>query len=131
MTAPSSITLNLEQYEALIALAKQGSPSQQQQAVLNQFLQEIEQDNGITRYSLYIRWQDPNAPLPPGVRFPETWPPNLEFFLQLLTRPICLNDVMQVVNSRTTNAQNIMVTPDPAGLVGWTQLSNYFVNPTS
>lgn len=135
MGAPSSINLTLEQYEALIALARKsavnadGSIDQQASNVLDSFLRQIELANGITRSSLWIRWQDPNAPLPPGIRFPETWPPNLQFFLQLITRPIAQSDVMQVVNAATANPQNIMVTPDPAGLVGWTQLAAYFVNP--
>lgn len=135
MTAPSSISLTLEQYEALIALARQstvnadGSINQQAANVLNAFLASIEQANGITRSSLWIRWQDPTAPLPPGVRFPETWPPTLQFFLQLITRPIAKTDVQTVVNGKTANAVNIMVTPDPAALVGWTQLGSFFVNP--
>jgi hypothetical protein len=135
MTAPSSITLSLEEYEAFIALATQstvnadGSIDQQKVNVLSAFLKKVEQENNITRSSLWIRWQDPTAPLPLGVRFPETWPPNLQRFLQLLTRPIAKTDVMTIVTAQTPNAINIMVTPDPAGLVGWTQLSAFFVNP--
>jgi hypothetical protein len=135
MTASSSISLTLEQYEALIALARKsavnadGSVDQQQTLVIDGFLKQIEQDNGITRYSLFIRWQDPNAPLPAGVRFPGTWPPTLQFFLQLLSRPIAKSDVLTVVQAKTPNAQNIMVTPDVAGLVGWSKLDDYFVNP--
>lgn len=135
MTAPSSITLTLEQYEALTALAKRstvqadGSIDQQQIIVLDNFLKEIERDNDIVRSSLFIRWQDPTSPLPAGVRFPTTWPPSMQYFLQLLSRPIAKADVMTVVAARTPNATNIMVTPDPAGLVGWTQLNAYFTNP--
>jgi hypothetical protein len=135
MTAPSSISLSLEEYEALISLAQQstlnpdGSLNQTKAAQLAAFLAQIERENNITRYSLWVRWQDPNAPLPPGIRFPETWPPNLQRFIQFLTRPIAQSDVMQAVTAMTANPQNIMVTPDPAGLVGWTQLAAYFVNP--
>ena len=135
MTAPSSITLTIEEYEALIALAAQsainadGSVDQQKANTLAAFLKKIELENNITRSSLWIRWQDPTAPLPPGVRFPETWPPTLQFFLQLITRPIAKTDVQALVNAKTANAINIMVTPDPAGLVGWTQLAAFFVNP--
>jgi len=135
MTAPSSISLTLEQYEALISLARRStvnpdnSIDQQQANVLDAFLLEIEQDNDITRSSLFIRWQDPTAPLPPGIRFPETWPPSLQYFLQLLTRPIAKSDVIALVAARTSNAVNIMVTQDPAGLVGWSKLEDFFVNP--
>lgn len=134
MTAPSTISLSLEQYEALIALARRstvnadGSIDQQQAMVLTAFLNQIEKDNDITRYTLVIRWQDPTAPLPAGVRFPETWPPSLQYFLQLLSRPITKGDVLTVVEARTPSATNIMVTRDPAGLVGWTKLDDYFIN---
>lgn len=129
-------TLNLtqQQYEALIALAQRstwcadGSVNEAKAQELQNYLCEIEKANGITRYSLWIRWQDPTAPLPPGWKsnFPKTWPPNLQYFLQLLTRPLAKADVLAVVDARTPTATNIMVTPDPAALYGWTQLDTYF-----
>lgn len=130
-----NFTLTQEEYEALIALAQKstvnpdGSVNQQQAVVLNNYLKQIEQENGITRSSLWIRWQDPTAPLPPGTNFPKTWPPTLQYFLQLVSRPIAQSDVLTVVSQRTSNAQNIMVTTDPAALVGWTKLADYFVMP--
>lgn len=131
----ATFTLTTEQYEALIAFARKGTCDrnpqlQQQQAVqLDAFLRKIEASNNITRYALWIQWQDPTAPLPPGVRFPETWPPNLRYYLELLTRPIAESDVTTIVNDRTPNAQNIMVTPDPAGLLGWTPIAQFFIGP--
>lgn len=129
-------TFNLTQqnYEALIALAQRstvcpdGSIDQAKAQELQQYLEEIESENGIVRSSLWIRWQDPAAPLPPGWKsnFPQTWPPNLQFFLQLVSRKITKADVLLVVSKNTPNAVNIMVTPDPAALVGWTQLAVYF-----
>jgi hypothetical protein len=129
-----NLTLAQQQYEALIALAQRstiqpdGSVNVAKAQELQNYLSEIERANNITRYSLWIRWQDPTAPLPPGWKsnFPKTWPPNLQFFLQLLTRPLCKADVMTVVDTRTPTATNIMVTPDPAALYGWTQLDTYF-----
>ena len=129
------IVLQQEQYEALLSLAQQGTRrpngtiDQQKALALDAALQDIEQSNGIKRYSLWIQWQDPTAPLPPGVRFPETWPPNLRYFLQLISRPICQNDVTTIVAQRTSNATNIMVTPDPAALLGWTPIAQFFVQP--
>lgn len=126
------ITITQEQYEALVALAQastlgsDGSTNQEKAVVLDRFLKDIETKNNITRHSLWVRWQDPNAPLPPGVRFPETWPPNLQQFIQFLSRPVAKTDVMDVITSRTTNPVNIMVTKDPAALVGWTKLEDYF-----
>ena len=131
----ATFTLSQEQYEALISLAQRGtynpdgSVNQQQALVLNRFLMDIESANNITRYQLWVRWQDPTAPLPPGTNFPKTWPPTLSYFIQLLTRPISKTDVMEVVAQRTANAVNIMVTPDPAALVGWSTLDGYFTQP--
>lgn len=130
-----AITLSQEQYEALIALAQRGtvdpdgSMNQERAVGLDTFLRDIERSNNITRYSLWVRWQDPTAPLPPGVRFPKTWPPELQYFLQFITRPIAKKDVLKVVGDRTKNAVNVMVTRDPAALLGWTKLEDHFVQP--
>ncbi len=126
------ITISQEQYEALIALAQagttaqDGSTNQERALVLDKFLRDIEQANNIKRYSLWVRWQDPNAPLPPGVRFPTTWPPELQYFIQFLSRPVAKSDVDELIQSKTPNAVNVMVTKDPAATVGWTKLEDYF-----
>lgn len=130
-----NITLSQEQYEALIALAQRstmeanGTVNQERALTLQAFLADIEKVNGIKRYALFVRWQDPNAPLPPGVRFPQTWPPNLEYFIQFISRPVAKADVLAAVAARTNNALSIMVTPDPAGLVGWTKVDDFFTQP--
>ena len=129
------IKLTQEQYEALVALAQRGavdpdgSMNQDRALSLDAFLKDIEKTNDIVRHSLWVRWQDPTAPLPPGVRFPKTWPPELQYFIQFITRPVAQRDVLKVVNDRTKNALNIMVTKDPAGLLGWTKVDDYFVQP--
>jgi hypothetical protein len=131
-----TITLTLEQYESLLAFAQagvrrhEGQLDQQQALVLDAALQDIEKSNNIVRYQLWIRWQDPTAPLPPGsTNFPKSWPPNLEYFLQFISRPIAKTDVLGVVFQKTPNAQNIMVTPDPAALLGWTKVDDFFTMP--
>lgn len=129
------IKLTQEQYEALLALAQRGtvdpdgSMNQERALALDAFLKNIEKTNSIVRHSLWVRWQDPNAPLPPGVRFPKTWPPELQYFIQLITRPVAKTDVLKVVSDRTKNAVNIMVTKDPAALLGWTKVDDYFIQP--
>jgi hypothetical protein len=129
------ITLSQEQYEALIALAQRstvdpdGSMNQERSLVLQRFLVDVEKTNKIVRHSLWVRWQDPTAPLPPGVRFPTTWPPELQYYIQFITRPVAKSDVLAVVAARTANALNVMVTPDPAALLGWTKVNDYFVQP--
>ena len=128
----ATFTLSLEQYEALVAFAQKGTfdpngcVNQQKALNLQAFLQDIEQANGIQRSSLWIQWQDPAQPLPPGTNFPKVWPPELRFFLQFVSRPICQADVLAVVAQRAPKAVNIMVTPDPAALLGWTPVATYF-----
>lgn len=135
MSGPVTFSLSQEQYEALIALARRGTQlpdgtfDQAKVTQLEAFLRSIEKANGIQRFALWIRWQNPTAPLPPRTNFPKTWPPNLSFYLEFLSRPITQQDVLDIVNQRTPNATNIMVTPDPAALLGWTQLSAYFTQP--
>ena len=129
------ISIDQESYEALIALAQRGtfnpdgSINQEQAMTLDAFLRSIEKANGITRFGLWVRWQDPKAPLPPGTLFPRIWPPTLQFFLQLVSRPISKADVLELVGKKTPDAVNIMVTPDPAALLGWSKMSDYFVQP--
>lgn len=131
----ATFTLTQEQYEALISLAQQGTRGhdgrvdQQKALVLQAFLADIEKANGITRSSLWIQWQDSKTPLPARTSFPEVWPPELRYFLQFVSRPICKTDVLAVVSQRTASAVNILVTPDPAALVGWTAIDDYFVQP--
>ena len=130
-----TISLSQEDYEALVALAQRGvrepdgSINQQEAVVLDTFLQNVERLNGIKRYSLWVQWTDPTAPLPPGIRFPETWPPHLRQRIQFISRSISKTDVLNLVNQRTPNALDILVTPDPAALLGWTDVRTYFTQP--
>lgn len=129
----ATFTLSQEEYTALAALARKGTwqrdgtINQNAAIELDSFLKQIEKKNGIIRYALWIQWQNPTAPLPPGTNFPETWPPELRFYLEFISRPIAKADVLTVVSQRTPNAQNIMVTPDPAALLGWTLIDDFFL----
>lgn len=131
----ADVTLSQEQYEALLSIAQKaamypdGSIDQSKALVLEAYARDIEKANGITRSSLWIQWQDPMSPLPPGVNFPSTWPPELRYFLQFLSRGITKADVLAVVSQRTPKAVNILVTPDPAAFTGWTAVNDYFVQP--
>lgn len=122
------LSLNQEQYEALVSLARTGAQATSTQLEFEDFLiEQIEKPNGINRYYLRVRWQEADQPLPPTTRFPFIWPPELERQIILTTRPIARADVDQVLTQHARTPVNIMVTPDPAGIVGWTQLADYFV----
>lgn len=98
---------------------------------LEEFLQNVEKQNGIKRYFVAVRWQELDAPLPPRVagaatRFPENWPPNLQGTLELLTRPICRADVDAYLARHASKPTCVMVTTDPALLVGWSPIDGFF-----
>jgi hypothetical protein len=121
-------TLNQEEYEALIALAREGVQTDPQRITrLEQFLRGIEKTNGITRSFLMVQWQELSAPLPPGTKFPEVWPPQLRKSIELISRPIAKADVDAVIEKYASEPTSILVTKDPAGLVGWTPIDQFFI----
>lgn len=126
-----SITLSQEQYEALVALARQGAASSSDPAgtarSLNFFLQNLEKANGITRYSIWVQWQEQDQPLPPTTRFPAEWPPTQRAFIEFLTRPVAKSDVLAVIAQKASKPQNILVTRDPGATLGWTKLEEFFL----
>lgn len=129
---PFPISLSQEQYEALIAYARLGTIKADGQTdanrarALNSFLVAIEKVNGVERHAVWIQWQETSAPLPPGTNFPETWPPEMREYLALVTRPISKSDVLTVLKSKASSPMAVLVTSDPAGLVGWTELDVFF-----
>lgn len=128
---PFPISLSRQEYEALIALAREstlnddGSVDQNKAVQLDRFLQEIETNNGIERDRVWIQWQEMDQPLPPSTDFPDVWPPEMRYFIELVTRKICRADVDAVIETQATNPVNILVTRDPAARVGWTELDDF------
>lgn len=121
-----AVTLDQEQYLALVSLARAGSDTPAKRRVLDSFLKSIEEANQQKRYLLLVQWQELNAPLPPTADFPFVWPPELRATLERTDRPIASSDVMKVVNDRAKEPTNILVTRDPGGLVGWTKIEDFF-----
>jgi len=76
---------------------------------------------------LWIQWQEAGTPLPPETNFPKTWPPQLRFRLELISRPITRADVDEVLAKKAINPVTVLVTSDPAALLGWTNLESWFV----
>lgn len=121
------IELNEQQWSSLVALARVGvsnNPDRSRQ--LEKFVRDIEERSGVFRDFLLVQWQEANQPLPILTNFPEVWPPQLRGTIELVTRKIAKFDVEQFVASRTQHAVNILVTRDPAGIVGWTTLDDHF-----
>lgn len=129
MTTPLQFTLSQEQYEALIALAREGAiatanPNKIRE--LEEWLKLIEKDNGIKRSFVLVQWEELNATLPPGTFFPTKWPPNLRASIELVTRAVSKADVVTMLGQRAKNPVTVLCTRDPAGVVGWTPLDDFF-----
>lgn len=129
-----SFPLQLEQpeYETLIAFARQGTlnadgtVNQDRAHGLDAWLRLIEQKNGIKRSLVWVQWQEQDAPLPAGTNFPKKWPPEMRHPLVLISRPVARADVEQLLSVRAKNPTSVLVTQDPAAVVGWTELDAFF-----
>lgn len=128
-----TFTLSQEQYEALVDLSRRGTLDKNGAVIpdtarqLDAWLELIEKANGITRSSLWIQWQEVDSPVPPTASFPRTWPPELRYFLQFVSRTITRGDVEAVVKQKARNPVNVMVTRDPGAELGWSTLDQYFL----
>lgn len=113
------ITMSRAEYDALIAagLAADTTEIERLQAI-------IDETNSITRYRLQIRWQDIGGTRPTHIELGLGWPTDQSFLLEL-ERPIERADVDTVTSTQAQNPVSIMVTRDPAGVVGWTLVGDY------
>lgn len=121
--------LEQEEYEALISLARDGAAIKGPNNVraLEEFLLLIEGKNNITRFIVWVQWQELDTPLPPNTDFPDTWPPEQRKKIELITRPIARVDVDQVVAQFARQPETILVTRDPAGIIGYTPIDDFFI----
>jgi hypothetical protein len=124
----SDFTISQQDYESLIALARRGATDAETLRSLDSFLKYLEKKNGITRYGLWVQWQEAGKQVPITVSFPQTWPAEMRHYIELITRPIAKADVMTMLTKKARKPLNVLVTPDPAGLIGWTALEAYFPN---
>lgn len=123
-----NFTLNQEQYEALVALARKGLPASDADAKrrLDGWLRIIETQNGVTRDLVVVLWQESGIPLPAGSFFPTRWPPELKYTIELVTRPVARVDVDAVIAARAKQPTSIMCTRDPEGILGLTPIDAFF-----
>jgi hypothetical protein len=127
------IALNEQEYSALVALARKGTvvdgaPDPNEALKLDAFLKDLEERNGIKRSAVWVQWQEADQPLPPSTDFPENWPPSLRFFVELVTRPVSRDDIDKVLAAHAKKPINVLLTKDPAGLIGWTEIDKFFIN---
>jgi hypothetical protein len=125
--------LSQEQYEALIALSREGTKMPngtydlEKSRQLDSFLKIIEKANGVIRSIVWVQWQEADAPLPPGTSFPEKWPPELRRKIELVTRPVARVDVDTLLAAHAKTPMSVLVTKDPAGVLGYQPVDDFFV----
>lgn len=126
------LQLDQASYETLVELARQGvlnsdgSVNQDKSLALESWLQQLEQANDVHRYFLWVQWQEQGAPLPASTRFPKEWPPSLRAYVSLVSRQITRSDIDALLATRAKSPTNVLVTKDPAAIVGWMTLEAYF-----
>lgn len=123
-----SFTLDQEEYESLIALARRGAVDANKARDLDAFLKKIEASNGVTRDFVLVIWQELNQPLPPGTFFPTTWPPSLKRSIEFVSRRVAKSDVEKMLATHAKQPIAVMCTRDPAGVVGIKPIDDFFVN---
>lgn len=121
-------TLTFEEYDALTALALEGATTDERKREVASFIQLLDEENEIVRRVLWVQWQETDTPLPPGVRFPETWPPSMRKKIERMDREISRVDVQKVLSTYATRPITVMVTNDVGGILGWTLIDDYFRN---
>ncbi len=114
----ATITMTRAQYDALLAAALVADPT------VKTLGKTIDKANGITRYILQIRWQDMGGTPLRRIELGKPWPEELTYKLEL-ERPIARADVNTVLATQASNPVEVWVTPDPDGLVGWTEIDSY------
>jgi len=124
-----TFTLTQEQYEALVAMARAAVLDKPDRLrAVDAFLRAIEKANGVTRSIVWVQWQEQDAPLPPGTLFPQKWPPEMRQKIELVSRPVARADVDALLLAKARNPTSVLVTRDPAGVLGYTSLDNFFSN---
>ncbi len=130
MATPFSFTLDQQQYEALIALARAGTfkpngmPDQPKALSLDTFLRSIEEKNNIVRDIVWIQWQELDTPLPRH-DFPEVWPPELRAYVETVTRLVSRADIDEVLKVKARKPTSILFTRDPGAVYGWTEIDKF------
>lgn len=117
--------LTEEEYATLRGYALEGKTGDSARQ-LTEFCADIERRNGYVFYTVYVQWTEANAPLPRTADFPEKWPPQWRIPVTVQGRPVARADVTKALAQAATTPVDILVTRDPAMLVGWTKADLFF-----
>lgn len=124
--ATSDVLLTQDQFTTLVSLARRNIASSDDLRKLNVFIDSILKKNNIKHFLLWVRWKNAGELLPVTLNFPKVYPPTLEFCLESFERPISRSDVQEMLDKQGKTTIEVIVTTDPAKLVGWTRIDDYF-----
>lgn len=114
-----SLIITREQLDALFFAADAGDMSTVKTTVAT-----IDKANNVTRYSLFVRWQEVTGEPESYVNDRRDYPSFKRNRLNM-TRVITREDVLALVAQFASSSTNIQVTPDVSGAIGWTEIDVY------
>lgn len=115
-----TVTLQDSQWESIVAAIEDATTS-----TLGPLLDTIDRANSKTRYYLYVKWLDRNAPkIVEGVAVYD-WPPEVTHRF-ISYSPFTSAFVTAFVAAQTSDYAYILCTDDPTGEVGWKELVVFF-----
>jgi hypothetical protein len=113
-----AISMSRDQYELLLQYAEGTRTSD---TVLTDLKKKIDTANGVKRFFLLIRWMESGGAPPTRIEIGLGWPPTQQFELRM-DRAISRDDVDIVLRTQATRPVSPVVTTDPGGTLGWTEL---------
>jgi hypothetical protein len=113
-----TITLQNDEYDALLVLARAGAEAGSQVEVFFNLRKQIDFANGLRRTAILVRYDT----LPWVAGKEQLYGPRGETLLLELLRPPTREDVMIALSGKRTAPALIHVTRDPNGVVGWYEL---------
>lgn len=122
------VDLLFEEYEAMVTLAIDACRRSPEAAVrFSELVAKVNQRNDLSFRTLWVQWTERGQPLPLDANFPVRWPDAWRYRLDLFNRTPTRKDVEEILARHATRPVDVLVTYDPAALVGWSQLDRLFV----
>lgn len=111
----------------MVTLAMDACKHSQESAVrFAELVAKINQRNDLNFCTLWVQWTERGQRVPVGASFPDRWPSEWRYRIDLFNRMPTRSDVTEVLTRRSSRPVDVLVTYDPAALVGWTQLDVLF-----
>ncbi len=110
--------MSRDQYELLLQYA---TGTRTADSVLDALKKKIDTANSVKRFFLFIRWMESGGAPPTRIEIGNGWPPTQQFELHM-DRAISRDDVDTVLRTQAIRPVSPVVTTDPGGTLGWTEL---------